>query len=209
MKVYVDNRETEKRKKRAKKVFKNIEIKKLTCGDYVCGNTAIEFKRDDDFIKSVKDKRIFRQAIEMNQKYHNTYIIVYGNMSKAMQKERYYGHHFSVNQYLGALSSLVQITNVLIVDNENQAFKLAKKLFEKSNDNKNRNVIIPKKVKDRNKMISILMLIGDINSTRAEQVVKGLKIKNLNQLINITEEDIKSLNGFGDKTAKKIVKWLK
>ena len=86
---------------------------------------------------------------------------------------------------------------------------MAKKLFEKSNDNKNRNVIIPKKVKDRNKMISILMLIGDINSTRAEQVVKGLKIKNLNQLINITEEDIKSLNGFGDKTAKKIVKWLK
>ena len=50
MKVYVDNRETEKRKKRAKKVFKNIEIKKLSCGDYVCGNTAIEFKRDDDFI---------------------------------------------------------------------------------------------------------------------------------------------------------------
>ena len=209
MKVYVDTRETEKRKKRAKKVFKNIEIKKLNCGDYVCGNTAIEFKRDDDFIKSVKDKRIFRQVIEMNQKYHNTYVIVYGNMSKAMQKERYYGHHFSVNQYLGALSSLVQITNVLIVDNENQAFKLAKKLFEKSNDNKNRNVIIPKKVKDRNKMISIIMLIGDINSTRAEQVVKGLKIKNLNQLINITEEDIKSLNGFGDKTAKKIVKWLK
>ena len=209
MKVYVDNRETEKRKERAKKIFKNIEIKKLNCGDYVCGNTAIEFKKDDDFISSVKDKRIFRQVIEMNQKYHNTYVIVYGNMGKAIQKTRYYGHSFSVNQYLGALSSLVQITNVLVVENENQAFKLAKKLFEKSNDNKNRNVIIPKKVKDKNKMISILMLIGDINSTRAEQIINGLKIKNLNQLINLTEDDIKSLNGFGDKTAKKIVKWLK
>lgn len=209
MKVYVDNRETEKRKERAKKIFKNVEIKKLTCGDYVCGNTAIEFKKDDDFINSVKDKRIFRQVIQMNQKYHKSYVIVYGHMGKAIQKTRYRGHPFSVNQYLGALSSLVQITNVLVVENENQAFKLAKKIFEKSNDGKNRNVIIPKKVKNRNKMISILMLIGDISSTRAEQIIRQLNIKNLKQLTEMTENDIKSLNGFGDKTAKKIVKWLK
>ena len=209
MKVYVDSRETEKRKKKAKKIFKIIEIKKLTAGDYVCGNTAIEFKKDDDFISSVKNKRIFRQTIEMNQKYHNTYIIVYGNMGKAIEKTKYHGHYFSVNQYLGALSSLVQITNILVVDNETQAFKLAKKIFEKTNDNKNRNVIIPKKIQNKNKMISILMLIGDINSVRAEKIITELNIKNLKQLINMTEDDIKSINGFGDKTAKKIVKWLK
>ena len=59
MKVYVDNRETEKRKEKAKKIFKNIEIKKLSCGDYVCGNTAIEFKKDD-----VNDAKAYINKIE-------------------------------------------------------------------------------------------------------------------------------------------------
>lgn len=208
-KVYVDSRETAKRKTKAKKVFKNIEIKQLKTGDYVCGNCAVEFKKADDFISSVKDNRIFRQAVEMKENYPKSFIIIYGSMKKAMENTRYLGHYFSVNQYLGALSSLAQVTNVLIVDNENQAFNLTKRLFEKSNDGKNRDIILPPKIKNRNKMITILMILGGIGSERATKIINTLKVKNLKQLCELSIDDIKSIDGFGDKTAKKIVKWLK
>ena len=141
------------------------------------------------------------------------YIIVYGDVSKTLDRLYRIGHSFSIKSYLGALASVSQITPVLCVDNENQAFTLAKSLFEKCTDGKNRKARTPiidrKKQKHQNKMVTILSLIGDINSTRAEKLINELKIQTFNDLINITEEDIKKVKGFGDKTAKNIVEYLK
>lgn len=206
--VMVDSRETEHRKKLAKKHFNNITIKQLDYGDYVYKNIAVEFKTVKDFIGSVKEKRIFNQAIGMNEEYSKHYIIVYGNVSATLRELYRLRHVFTIGQYLGAVASLSQVTHVLKVDNEAQAFKLAKALFEKSTDGKNRTT---KKtnIKNKNKIVGVLSYIGGINSTRAELLVDELDIKTLDDLMQLSEEDICNVKGFGDKTAQNIIKWLK
>ena len=206
--VFVDNRETEHRKKLAEKHFDEVQIKQLLYGDYAYKDVGLEFKTVKDFIGSVKDKRIFNQAIGMSEIYNHHYVIIYGDVGSALRELYRLRHVFTIGQYLGAIASLSQITHVLKVDNEAQAFKLAKSLFKKSTDGKNRSVR-KSSIKEENKIIGVLSYIGGINSTRAEKLINEFDIKTLEQLICLSEDDIKSVHGFGDKTAKSIVSWLK
>lgn len=208
VKIYVDAKETKRRKQKAKEFFDEVEIKQMEFGDYVGGNCAIEWKTAEDFLGSIRSKRIFKQAIGMKENYPYHYILVYGSIKSAMDKLRYLGHYFSVNQYLGTLASLAQITSLLWVDNENQAFKLTKYLIEKSNDDKNREIMISKDQKNKNKIISVVMIIGGMNSKRATKVVEELKINSLEDLLKYNKEDFMEINGIGNKTADLLVRWL-
>ena len=141
--------------------------------------------------------------------------VTYGDVSYTMNRLYRVGHPFTVKQYLGALASLSQITSVLCVDNESQAFQLVKSLFEKCTDGKNRMVKTPvrekrrKRGKHHNKMVAILSLVGDINSTRAEKLIDELGVKTLDDLVNLEVDDIMSVKGFGKKTANNIVRYLR
>ena len=208
MKVIVDSRETSKRKKKAEKIFDEIEIKQLEYGDYVYKDTGVEFKTVSDFISSVKSKRMQNQAVGLRENYNHHYVIIYGDVQKTLRQLYRTRHPFSVNQFLGALASISQITHVLHVDNEMQAFRLTRKLFEKSTDNKNRLVRKPTN-NHKNKIVTVLTIIGNINTKRAERLVNELDIKTVEDLLGLTYEDITSLKGFGDKTAKNILAYLK
>lgn len=206
--VKVDNRETEHRKKLAEKHFEDIQIEQLLYGDYVYKDVAVEFKTVKDFIGSVKDKRVFNQSVGMNEHYRKHYVIIYGDVTKTLRELYHLRHTFTIQQYLGAVASLSQITRVLKVDNEAQAFRLAKSLFEKSTDGKNR-TIMKKPKNNENKIVGVLSYIGGINTARAEKLINELDIHTFEELINVTEDDIKSVKGFGDKTAENILLWLK
>lgn len=206
--VKVDNRETEHRKIMADKHFKNIIIETLEYGDYVYKDVAIEFKTVKDFIGSVKDKRVFNQAIGMSENYNHHYVIIYGDVGATLRELYRLRHVFTVGQYLGAIASLSQITKVLKVDNEAQAFKLAKALFLKSTDGKNRGIRKQTK-RNKNKLIGVLSYIGGINSTRAEKLVNELGINSLDQLLRLSKKDIMSVHGFGEKSAENIIRWLR
>lgn len=207
MKVIVDNRETEGRIKKSKKFFNEVEVKKLDSGDYVCGGTAIEFKTTDDFIASVLDKRVFNQAVRMNQEYENTYIIIYGDVYSSIKKKQRFVKGFTINSYLGAIASLSQIIRVLKVDNEHQAFNLMKRLFIKSNDGKNRNII---KIKnDDNKLVGVVMYFAGVNSDKATAIIKENKIKSFKDLLEINKDDLLKISGVGDKTASKFLSYIK
>lgn len=208
MKVIVDSRETSKRKKKAEKIFDEIVIKQLEYGDYVYKDTGVEFKTVSDFISSVKSKRMQNQAVGLRENYNHHYVIIYGDVQKTLNQLYRTRHPFSVNQFLGALASISQITHVLHVDNEMQAFRLTRKLFEKSTDNKNRLVRKPTN-NHKNKIVTVLTIIGNINTKRAEQLVNELDIKTVEDLLGLTYDDITSLKGFGDKTAKNILAYLK
>ena len=208
MKVIVDSRETSQRKKKAEKIFDEIVIKQLEYGDYVYKDTGVEFKTVSDFISSVKSKRMQNQAVGLRENYNHHYVIIYGDVQKTLRQLYRTRHPFSVNQFLGALASISQITHVLHVDNEMQAFRLTRKLFEKSTDNKNRLVRKPTN-NHKNKIVTVLTIIGNINTKRAEQLVNELDIKTVEDLLGLTYEDITSLKGFGDKTAKNILAYLK
>lgn len=207
--VYVDSRETGHRKKLAQKHFQKTIVKQLDTGDYVYKDVAIEFKTVKDFIGSVKDHRVFNQAVKMNEQYRKHYVIIYGDVGATLRELYRLRHKFTIQQYLGAIASLSQVTQVLKVDNETQAFKLAKSLFQKSTDGKDRTRMKTTGNKKKNRVINVLSCIGGINDTRAEILVNELGIKTLDDLMKLNRQDIMSVKGFGDKTATTILEYLK
>ena len=55
----------------------NIELKELKVGDYIVKGTAIERKTVNDFISSIKNKRLVNQLEELQQ-YKNKLLIIEG-----------------------------------------------------------------------------------------------------------------------------------
>ena len=207
--VYVDSRETEHRKKMAQQHFPNIIVKQLDTGDYVYKDVAIEFKTVKDFIGSVKDHRVFNQAVKMNEQYRKHYVIIYGDVGASLRELYRLRHRFTIQQYLGAVASLSQVTQVLKVDNETQAFKLAKNLFQKSTDGKDRTRMKIHTHRKKGRVVTVLSCIGGINDSRAETLVNELGLKTLDDLLRLDKKDIMSVKGFGEKTAQNIIEYLK
>jgi len=206
--VYIDNRE-KGRISKAIDFFNGFEgysteVRELKTGDYACGNCCIEYKTTNDFISSVRNRRIFKQALRMSESYENHYVFIETEHAaiKDAIKSSYWrtGRKFSWNQYYGSLASLALVTNPIIVHNFTESLKFMEFLFRKSNDGKIRNIVAPDKT-HHNFLINFLSSIDDIGTNTALLIVNALDLRTLNELCSITYEDLVSIKGIGDKTA--------
>lgn len=222
--VEIDNRE-KGRIKPAIKFFKtntinnkkvDVIVKQKEAADFSYLNVGVEFKTVPDFISSVKNGRLKREILQMNEMYDKHFVVIQGSTTQGLKeqflrvkrkkfsKEQY----FSLEQYFGAVASMNQITKMFQVENQNQAFTLILKLFEKSTDGKIRNIPEPE-LHTKNTIINFLGCIQGINQNKAMKIVNELKIGNLKSLLNLNSEDFATVNGIGEKTADKIVEWIK
>ena len=216
--IYIDTREKDRIKK-AKKYFtkhpinnSKIKTKQLQSADYTYKNIGIEFKTTTDFITSLKNGRLHKEIIQMNQDYEKTYLIIAGPIQETIRKEYWRTRNkkeqtITLKNYLGAIASYNQITNVTQVENTNQAFHLIKALFEKGTDNKNREIIEPM-TKTNNTITNFLSCIPGIN-TKAPEIIETLEIETLEDLLQTTTEDLTKVDGIGKKKAEKIMEWIK
>lgn len=204
--VMIDNRE-KNRIQQAMRHFDNDryigEVAQLDVGDYVCGNCCIEYKITSDFIDSVKNKRIFKQANRMDEYYDNHYVFIeteYRQMKDAIHNSWYRKKPFSWKQYYGALASLCQITKPIIVHNFDESLRFMDRLFEKSNDGKIRNVV-PSAKKYDNFLVNCLSSIEGIGGNTALLIIDSLDLNTYRELCDITEDDLVRIKGIGRKTA--------
>lgn len=80
----------------------DVEIRKLDVCDYVVSDrVGVERKDVSDFIGSMKDGRVFKQARDMAEIYEHPIIILEGQMSKAFKRSA-----MRPSSVYGALSSL-------------------------------------------------------------------------------------------------------
>lgn len=80
----------------------DVEIRKLDVCDYVVSDrVGVERKDVSDFIGSMKDGRVFKQARDMAEIYERPIIILEGQMSKAFKRSA-----MRPSSVYGALSSL-------------------------------------------------------------------------------------------------------
>ena len=221
--VYVDSRE-QKRIKQAHKYFKKykinnqpiqVETKQLNSADYAYKDIGVEFKTTHDFINSVKNGRLHKEVLQMNNDYNTTYIVIAGGIHEPIRKEFWRikntkkgkEHHLNTKSYMGALASFSQLTHVLQVENTQQAFHLIRALFEKSTDNKNRNIPEPE-LKTDNPLINYLSCIQGIKS-KAPVIIETLNLETLEDLLNLSVDDLTKVDGIGKKKAEKIMEWIK
>ena len=216
----VDVREKESRIESAMKFFNGqgmqVSKKQLPIGDYLFNKKLVfEWKTPNDFINSVMDKRVFKQAQNMRQ-YPFSYIIVVGNPynylsewysdpKKVNIRKKYSMQEFTINQLLGALATLHEYDKVVMVENEHQAFQIMTYLA--------RNILVKDKHEPIDKPVckmsdsvgTFLCCIDTISTKKAILIKEHLKLETLRDLLNINKEDLISINGIGSKTADKII----
>lgn len=238
MNIKVDNREDKSRISSCVKFFTNkdyhkdvqqyhgnlnhITVSQLPIADYVFEDkVCFEFKTPSDIINSIIDGRIFRQAEHMNQ-YPFSYVIIVGNVSEEINRRnepKYWNKYnkirtFTIKNYLGALARLYTYTTVIHVDNNQQCWVLMQYLVEKLLANNNVKSVDKPSFKLTDPIASFLGCIYVNNTQRlsikqAVLIREYLHLETLEDLLNVTYEDLVSIKGIGSKTAKAVIDVIK
>jgi len=92
-----------------------VDIQKLDVCDFVVSDrVGIERKDTSDFLGSMKDGRLFKQAKSMSEVYEKPILILEGQMSRALKRSR-----MKPASIYGALSSLALDYGLSIIPTEN------------------------------------------------------------------------------------------
>lgn len=208
--VKIDYRE-KKRSKQAEEYYSSqghtVSVERLDTGDYVFEDkVAFEYKTYDDMFKSINDGRIFDESLRQREEYPYHFVIIVGSdkdRHKASYKLFKLKSKFSIKQYYGAVARLNTYTNVIYAPNIPKAFKIMECQAEKSLDEKP--LIRELNKKTDNPALNILMFLPNVKYNRAELITKELGLSTVEDLFNITYDDLISINGIGDKIASNIL----
>ena len=221
----IDDRESSSRIKSAEKFFKKMGytpcVEHLTVGDYVFHDRiCFEYKTASDMIGSIKDGRVFRQARNMKQ-YEYSFVIVEGSVPKQLQKdnkEAYWKRNnnskpssiFTVKSYLGAVARLETYSDVLIVENRQQAWilmdSLVSKIFKDNVDVK----MVERPLSGLINPVASYLSCIYINDSQRLPVRTSLNIveymdENGMKLLDLTYDDLVNMKGIGKKTASAVM----
>ena len=216
--IEIDNREKHSRIENAIEYYKELNdivtVKELQFGDYIFNNQVVfELKTISDFVASVQSGRVFNQAIDQSTVYPYHFVIItasdrerrgYFNKLKHLRNTNLY---FDNHKYLGAVSRLNTYTTVITASNEKEAFEFMRTQSRKCLDNKH--VIKRLKQKTDNPAFNWLMNIKHINDVKAKLIVDNLELETLEDVLNITNNDLQKINGIGSKTAGIVMKSIK
>ena len=189
-----------------------VEIANLEVGDYIFNNTVVfEFKTISDFVSSIQDNRVFNEAINQAESFDYHYVIIQGDeatRAKCLVMSRNY-QEITYFQYLGAIASLNRYTTVIESYSPfiNEAYYrmmiTAKKCLQQKP--------IVKKFNRKHKnsaMNYLTYCVYGLNYRRADDIVTTLDLHTLEDLLNVTHQQLTSVEGIGNKLADRIIDTL-
>lgn len=212
MKVTIDSRE-QSRITSATQYYENqgyeVEVAELKIGDYLFQNqVCFEFKTIPDFISSIQNGRVFNQAINMAENYDYHYVIIQGDehtRSRSLGMSQQY-IPVNITQYLGALASLNRFTTVIESYNPivEEAYYRMMITAHKAIQNKPLVKKFPRK--DKNPAFNYLCYcIYGVSAKRAQDIVYTCHLKTMEDLFNLTHQDLIKIDGIGDNLADRIL----
>lgn len=213
-KVYVDDRENE-RVEYAEKQYSAFNPMKchLDIGDYIFQSydkeyVVFEYKTAHDFLSSIGSNHLSNQVYHMVTNFDYSFVIVQAEDLQRTIDELYHstGVSMSLSQVNGAIAEYSTSSTVLFVQTQYQAFDLMMRVAGKIFMNKPLRYKYGKKT--TNFALNTLSAIRGIDN-KSEVICRQLHLKTLNDLLNLTIEDLTMVNGIGEKTAEKIIKQIK
>lgn len=202
--IFVDNRELNS------KVYEYlnrhdaiIKTKNLNVADYICSErVAVEKKTVKDFIASLFDQRIFHQLKNLSESYERPILFIEGNPELLFAES-----NTNPNVIRGALASIAVDSKIPIIWTQN-ARETAAFLYwiayrEQVKEKIRLSIRSAKKPKNLDEHQEYLVAgLPNINSKLSRTLLKHFKTPK--KLFSASVEELKKVDGIGDKKAEKI-----
>ena len=221
MKVLIDSREKD-RKQRAEIFYSGkgheTKIEMLEVGDYLFNDQVVfEYKEIGDFMSSITNESLFNEAANQSLKYPFHYVVIVGDM-KTFVKSNFqysrmddYGKYILLNygKYYGALRRLRTFTTPIECSDEKQAFYEMLLQSIKCLDGKSKYYSnVSRQVESQDPTDVLLCSIKNISVKKAEAIKKTHTINNIYDLMNLTVNDFKLVDGIGERSANNIYQFI-
>uniref|UniRef100_UPI00262A9F35 DEAD/DEAH box helicase n=1 Tax=Thermococcus sp. TaxID=35749 RepID=UPI00262A9F35 len=201
--VYVDSRELRSGvPKILKELGAEIEVRTLDVADYVVSEeVGIERKSANDFIQSIIDGRLFDQVERLKRAYEKPVIIIEGEL---------YGiRNVHPNAIRGAIASVTVDWGVpvLFSSGKEETAQFIYLLAKREQEERKKEVRLRSEKKaltlaERQRLI--VEGLPNVSSTLAKRLLKHFG--NVERVFTATEEELKEVEGIGEKKAREIRK---
>ena len=222
--VRIDSRE--KDRKEPANIFysgkgHDAKVEMLEVGDYLFDDQVVfEYKEISDFMSSILNESLFNEAANQSLRYPYHYVIIVGEMKDYVKscwvynKSKWKGDYpnYIVNnysRYYGALRRLRTFTTPIECFDEKQAFYEMLLQSIKCLDGKSKYYSnVSRKVESQDPVDVLLTSCRGISIKKAEAIRKQHTLNNVYDLMNLTINDFKLIDGIGDKTATNVYDFL-
>lgn len=189
-----------------------VNVEELPIGDYIFTDgkeqVVFEMKLISDFVSSIQNGRIFNQAINQSENYDYHFVIIHGDLatrSKCLAMSRNY-IPVTVFQYLGAIASLNRYTTVIETYSPYLNESYYRMMTQARKCLSDKPVVKKFPRKDKNVCFNWLAYCNyGISAKKATAIVETLDLHTLNDLQNLTLEELLTVEGIGKKTAENII----
>jgi ERCC4-related helicase len=203
--VYADSREGNSTVLRALDTINvDIRIKSMIVGDYqVSDEVAIERKTAKDFVDSIIDKRLYKQARIMQEEFKKPIMILEG--------DDLYSGFLSPDAIRGSLASIAIDFGISIIPTRNpeDTAAMIKRIAIREQDENNSSIQIRTEKKPTNlweQQLFIIESLPNIGPVTAKKLLE--KFSTVNEIINASINELQEVDGIGKKTAENIRKVL-
>lgn len=177
----------------------NIKIEQLDSADYILSEKiGIERKTDNDFLSSILDKRLFRQALSLRENFRNPVFIIEGR--------NLYNGNIHPNAVRGALSSLLTVYNVTVLQTEDalETALLMKMIAKQAQLGVKEITLQPKRKETTLDEIAeqILESIPGIGKVKAQKLLDCFG--SIENVVNADVDTLITFGIFGEKEARRI-----
>ncbi len=201
--IYADSREGSSRVLRElEQLNVDIKVKSLAVADYqVSDDVAIERKTNTDFVSSILDKRLHKQAKELVDNFKKPVMIIEGS--------EFYSGFIHPNAVRGALASIAVDFGIPIIPTrspEDTAAMINRiAIREQTHERSDIQIRTEKKpLTTWEQQIYIVESLPNIGPVTARKLLE--EFKSVRAVINATEDELKKVEGIGDKIAKNILR---
>ena len=201
--VYADSREgNSKVIRHLTEMEMDVKVHSMAVGDYqVSDEVVIERKTTKDFVDSIIDKRLFKQARELSEEFKKPLIILEG--------ENIYNGMLHPNAIRGTLASLALDFRISIIPTRNSQDTAAmiKRIAVREQTGEKTSISIrtdKKPVTMTEQQLFIVESLPNIGPVNAKNLLKHFG--SVSNVLNASESDLQEVEGIGKKTAENIRK---
>lgn len=201
--VYADSREGNSKVIRALDTINvDVRVKTMTVGDYqISEEVAIERKTAKDFVDSIVDKRLFKQARMMMEEFKKPIMILEG--------DDFYSGFINPNAIRGSIASIALDFGISIIPtrNSDDTAAMIKRIAMREQKGEKKDISIRTERKPQNlweQQLFIIESLPNIGPVSAKKLLEHFG--SVSAIMDASEDKLMDVEGIGKKTAENIRK---